>query len=847
MNLFELIGHIVTIAAKHIVYMLMALPLVLSDLIGLTADYFAGVRDISHGHSLWQMAAHDAPPFGFDEYICFDFDVMFPDEPNKFRYTYTVHFDPQNYDAGEPSQPFFNITLQDRGMIWALWNQIPAGFRTSGYHGRRMNHDFVFDYARFLYRNSVILNFDGTFTQPATHQFDGTTYWYVPGEGEEESKQGLFETQIEAAMDYTRRNFFFMGRYVRTLPQQNFIDPDGAAEFETGSFEHHHPDSLEFENDPANPDFINPRMHPDFMEDLGPPISILTREQVQDREMVRYWGANEFHRTEGSAPGLWLWEEINLVNLDMLQSGFTGFAYPEYSFHGINNWANVKYSVQYVPPHFNHVFSIQLYYSTTPFWREYIDHMPLYVADISKWRSDWERYTSAAIEWMTLNNITPGTEEMYREIANNIIEGQRINESLRAAGGTNGGTTLASFIWGHPVTGRIFWGITLISFVLCVAFSIAAVLQSMSDLEEKRPVGKVAGSIGKAMLMFLIVPVFMIITINVAGIGIRQVSYLIDQAAGVQDNSHSLLSAIIMSTAITEDSILRPQSNVMAQEVDRHRQMLMTGEIPIDVFGQTFMEYFDPLKMNIIPTIITGCFCVVIMTMILLMFVRRIFEVMMLYIVAPIFVATIPLDEGAKFKLWREAFISRTLMGFSALFTLKIILLLLPVFWLSGIQLLPSAGHDAILKLLITIGGMATAYKSQTLISNIIDINMAAAEKETSSTITQYAFSSVINKVHPMNIRNKLSQLRQEGKAWKTAFKNASPERAVKPDKKREDKINNAVNQHKENFDGMKPGLKELKNELEDETNYKIETLDDFLKREPQKNSETNSEVNPHA
>jgi hypothetical protein len=222
------------------------------------------------------------------------------------------------------------------------------------------------------------------------------------------------------------------------------------------------------------------------------------------------------------------------------------------------------------------------------------------------------------------------------------------------------------------------------------------------------------------------------------------------------------------------------------------------------------------------------------MVMILLIFARRIFEVLMLYIAAPFFVAAIPLDDGAKFKLWREAFIAKSLSGFSALFTLKIVILTLPLFWSSDIQIIPNHTYDSILKMIITVAGLFTAYKSQTLISNIIDINMAASEKETSSFVSNYTFSPAINKIHPTNIRNKIGKVRREGKAWSKAFKNTTAERVVKRDIGRENKVHNAVNQYKKNFDAMRPGLQQLKSELQEETNYKTESLDDFLKRGPQ-------------
>jgi len=123
----------------------------------------------------------------------------------------------------------------------------------------------------------------------------------------------------------------------------------------------------------------------------------------------------------------------------------------------------------------------------------------------------------------------------------------------------------------------------------------------------------------------------------------------------------------------------------------------------------------------------------ILLIMIVLVFIRRIFEVVVLYVVSPFFVSAIPLDDGKRFGGWRDQFISRLLAGFGSIFMLRIFIMMLPTIWSPDLTLSSNTTADTLMKLFFMAGGIFTIWKSHTLISQVINPQGAAAEQESSA------------------------------------------------------------------------------------------------------------------
>ena len=56
----------------------------------------------------------------------------------------------------------------------------------------------------------------------------------------------------------------------------------------------------------------------------------------------------------------------------------------------------------------------------------------------------------------------------------------------------------------------------------------------------------------------------------------------------------------------------------------------------------------------------------------------RLFNIVFLYLSAPLCIATVPLDDGARFKMWRETIISKILLAYGSVLAVNVYILILP-------------------------------------------------------------------------------------------------------------------------------------------------------------------------
>ncbi len=147
--------------------------------------------------------------------------------------------------------------------------------------------------------------------------------------------------------------------------------------------------------------------------------------------------------------------------------------------------------------------------------------------------------------------------------------------------------------------------------------------------------------------------------------------------------------------------------------------------------GNQLYKNLDRVKADFYPTefdYVTGFVSAIVVLFILtgavLYFIRRLFEILLLYLVAPLFASTIPADDGMLFKKWREVFIAKFFSGFGIIFSMKYFLMLIPMIGGSELVLYSGTSNayiiNNILKVFLIIGGAWAIYKSQHLILQII-------------------------------------------------------------------------------------------------------------------------------
>ena len=268
-----------------------------------------------------------------------------------------------------------------------------------------------------------------------------------------------------------------------------------------------------------------------------------------------------------------------------------------------------------------------------------------------------------------------------------------------------------------------FLMVTILAVGMAFLFTIATVAKSISDmtLDNKRPVGKVLGSGMKAALTFALVPFMAVFFLQLSTLVVRGVNSQM-VAAQVDGGKPPTMGTVIFLTG---------SMNAAKHDVenpgftDSIRGKYYKGQVEYTDMDRVKKD-FDPAKFDIVICSVCTILVIIILICGIFLFIQRIFDVLLLYVVSPLFVSTMPFDDGAAFGKWRDLFVAKLFSGFGVIFTMKLYLMLVPLLTGNSISLFSDrtiAGYaviNSMLKMFIVIGGAWAAFKAQHLFLQVL-------------------------------------------------------------------------------------------------------------------------------
>ena len=114
----------------------------------------------------------------------------------------------------------------------------------------------------------------------------------------------------------------------------------------------------------------------------------------------------------------------------------------------------------------------------------------------------------------------------------------------------------------------------------------------------------------------------------------------------------------------------------------------------------------DPDKFLYFPALVASIGVMISLLVAILNLAKRVYEIILLYIVMPISMSTLPFDDGARFKVWRETFITKIILAYGAVFSVNVFILLLPIISKMRIDGISGFGNGLFLILMIIGGAM---------------------------------------------------------------------------------------------------------------------------------------------
>ena len=251
----------------------------------------------------------------------------------------------------------------------------------------------------------------------------------------------------------------------------------------------------------------------------------------------------------------------------------------------------------------------------------------------------------------------------------------------------------------------------LLAMIVVVIFAIIAILRTLAKEKAEGTPAQIAGKAIKNILSFLFIPMIMIVLVNAGNVFMNAMYKATLQ--GANSLGDFLFKAFAMESGV-------PELDVDAFLADPALDWRNTS----DVWGLMDLSDFEFIFSWIAGGVILGSVGVAMMY-----FVSRIISITILYIAAPFSIGVSVLDDGARFKLWREQILIKFITGYGMMLAINIyamicLLVMNPtlVFFEKGSFI------DYLMKLLLIAGGGVSLKQSMALIGNLISSGAGSNE-----------------------------------------------------------------------------------------------------------------------
>lgn len=232
---------------------------------------------------------------------------------------------------------------------------------------------------------------------------------------------------------------------------------------------------------------------------------------------------------------------------------------------------------------------------------------------------------------------------------------------------------IIEFLAGDSTVMTIFWCIFILAVGLTCIFTIVGLVKNM--IANNRNVSTIVGKFFLALLgtMAMLAVVFL---------GILIANSLLQLLAKIFQISNTTKISNAIFNACVGDWI----NGYNINKID------VTSLSVGDIFGGYNAALFgiwptswkcngmvNPNNFMYLPALIAGIALGIALIIAILNLAKRVYEIIYLYFCMPVSMSTLPLDDGARFKNWREQFLTKIILAYGAVLSVNVFVLLLPL------------------------------------------------------------------------------------------------------------------------------------------------------------------------
>lgn len=250
----------------------------------------------------------------------------------------------------------------------------------------------------------------------------------------------------------------------------------------------------------------------------------------------------------------------------------------------------------------------------------------------------------------------------------------------------------------------------IIAVVLTFIFGVFALIRAMVSEKGNMTPGQVFVKVGKTLLTFIFIPICLAVFVYFTNI-LMQALYSAT-LGGSNDGIGRFLAGAFgqdaLKNGVPEDFYLNPDFNYYSTSNVRN--------------------YLDLTDYDYFFSWIGGICILISLGISLMQFIDRAISIIVLFIFSPISISTSVIDDGAHFKLWRDQFIVKFLMGYGCIVAINIYTIIIGAITSNNLVFFNNSFLNNFMKILIIIGGSVSMHRIMSLIGNLVSSGAGSNE-----------------------------------------------------------------------------------------------------------------------
>jgi len=271
---------------------------------------------------------------------------------------------------------------------------------------------------------------------------------------------------------------------------------------------------------------------------------------------------------------------------------------------------------------------------------------------------------------------------------------------------------IIEFLAGNSTVMTIFWCIFILAVGLTCIFTIVGLVKNM--VANNRNVSTIVGKFFLALLGTMAMLAVVFLGILIAN-SLLQLLAKIFQISNTTKLSNAIFNACVGNWL---NGYNISKINVTSLSVSEIFGDYKTAAFGIWPTSWKCNGMVNPNTFMYLPSLIAGvalCIALIIATLNLA---KRVYEIFFLFFCMPVSMSTLPLDDGARFKNWREQFLTKIILAYGAVLSVNVFILILPLIQQMSLPGVGSFGN-ALFIIFMIVGGAMVIPAGQTLFARL--------------------------------------------------------------------------------------------------------------------------------